>query len=136
ADMGTLLLGSNGSAASASVPPGVIFTLTVNQSSPSSQSGDFGSTGAVSGTIAFSPASGALIWTPTTTSLTLGVVTYQLVIDNSGNIGIVLPTPADGQNPNQTSLKANLTVTPEPSTVALMAAGMLALIPIIRRRKR
>ena len=114
---------------------GVTFTLTVNQTAPSNQSGNFGlNTGAVTGTIGFNPATGALVWMPTSTSLTLGVVTYQLVTDKTGNIGIVLPTP--DRNPDQTTLKANLTATPEPSTVVLLATGLFGLVPIIRNRRK
>ena len=141
-DMGSFFLACTGcsAATTASFPGGVTFTLTVNQTTPTVQSGNFGTTGPVTatGTIMFNPASGALTWTPNTTSLTLGDVTYQLVTDNTGKIGIVLPTANAGENPNQTSIKANLSVTttPEPSTVALMATGMFGLIPVIRRRRK
>jgi hypothetical protein len=136
-DMGSFsLLFTAGGGNPATIPGDVVFTLTVNQTNPSVQSGNFGTTGSVSGTIGWNPASGSLTWTPTTTNLTLGAATYLLVTDNTGKIGIVLPTPDNNQNPNATSIKANLTVTPEPSTVALMATGMFGLIPVIRRRRK
>jgi hypothetical protein len=134
-DMGQFSLAfAPGGGNPATIAGDVVFTLTVNQTSPSNQSGSFA--GSVSGTIGWNPATGSLTWAPTSTNLTLGVVTYALVTDNTGKIGIVLPTPNTDQNPNLTSIKADLTTTPEPSTVALMATGMFGLIPVIRRRRK
>ena len=133
-DMGQFSLGFAGSGNPATIPGDVVFTLTVNQTSPTSQSGSFA--GSVSGTIGWNPATGSLQWAPTSTTLTLGAITYALVTDNTGKIGIVLPTPNTDQNPNLTSIKADLTATPEPSTVALMATGMFGLIPVFRRRRK
>jgi hypothetical protein len=133
-DMGQFTLFFGGGTNPATIPGDVVFTLTVNQTVPSVGSGNF--VGSVSGTIGWNPASGSLVWSPTSTTLNIGAVTYQLVTDNTGKIGIVLPTPNAGENPNTTSIKANLTVTPEPSTVALMATGMFGLIPVIRRRRK
>jgi len=137
-DMGSFSLGFTvGSSGNpATIPGNVVFTLTVNQTSPSVDSGNFGTTGSVAGTIGWNPATGSLQWSPSNTSLTLGAATYVLVTDNTGKIGIVLPTPNTDQNPNITSIKADLTTTPEPSTVALMATGMFGLIPVIRRRRK
>jgi PEP-CTERM motif-containing protein len=112
-------------------PSGVIFTLTINQTSPSSGSGAF--VGSVSGTLAFNPSFSSLIWTPSPNTLGIGLANYALVVDNTGNFNIAPPT-ADA-NPNPTVVKAFVTVTPEPSTVALMATGMFGLIPVIRRRR-
>jgi hypothetical protein len=60
-------------------------------------------------------------------------VNYALVVDNTGNFNIEAP---GAQNPNETVVKAFVTTTPEPSTVALMATGMFGLIPVIRRRRK
>jgi len=113
-------------------PAGVVFTLTVNQTNPSSGSGNF--SGSVSGTLSYNPAFSSLIWMPTSNSLNIGAVNYQLVIDNTGNFNIEVPTP--DANPNPTVVKAFVTVTPEPSTVALMATGLLGLVPVMRRRRK
>jgi hypothetical protein len=59
---------------------------------------------------------------------------YQIVVDNTGNFNI--EAPLSTQNPNATVVKAFVTTTPEPSTVALMATGFLGLIPMLRRRRR
>ena len=117
-------------------PSGVTFTLTVNQTSPSGGSGSF--VGSVSGSVAFNPSFSSLVWLPSPSTLTLGtaglVGTYAIVVDNTGNFNIEPPTAT--QNPNPTVVKAFVTTTPEPGTVALMATGMFGLIPVIRRRKR
>lgn len=113
-------------------PSGVVFTLTINQTNPSAGAGNF--TGSVSGTLSYNPAFSSLVWMPTSSSLNIGAVNYQLVIDNTGNFNIEAPTP--DANPNPTVVKAFVTVTPEPSTVALMATGLLGLIPVMRRRRK
>jgi hypothetical protein len=120
-----------------SIPAGVTFTLTINQTSPSAGTGAFA--GTVSGSLAFNPSFSSLIWTPSPSSLTLGLAgltgTYAIVLDNTGNFNIEAPTT--GLNPNQTVVKALITTgtVPEPSTIALMATGMVGLIPVIRRRR-
>jgi hypothetical protein len=120
------------------IPAGVTFTLTINQTSPSAGTGAFA--GTVSGSLAFNPSFSSLIWTPSPSSLTLGLAgltgTYAIVLDNTGNFNIEAPTT--GSNPNQTVVKALITTpttVPEPSTVALTATGLLGLIPVIRRRR-
>jgi hypothetical protein len=133
-DMGQFTLGFGAGANPAAIPGNVVFTLTVNQTVPSVGSGTF--TGSVSGTIGWNPATGALAWAPTTQTLSIDGINYALKLDQDGTIGIVLPTPNAGENPNTTSLKGSITATPEPSTVALMATGMFGLIPVIRRRRK
>jgi len=107
--------------------------LTITQSAPTGGTGSF--TGTVSGQVAFNPDFSSLVWTPTTSSLVIGGVTYSLTIDNSGNIQIPGPT-LTSQNPNVTQVKGHVDVTPEPSTVALMATGIVGLVPLARRRRR
>jgi hypothetical protein len=119
-----------------SFPAGVVFTLTISQTSPSGGTGNF--LGTVSGTVAFNPSFSNLIWVPSPSTLTLGspglTGAYQIVVDNTGNFNI--EAPLSTQNPNATVVKAFVTTTPEPSTVALMATGFLGLIPMLRRRRR
>jgi hypothetical protein len=90
--------------------------------------------GTVSGQLAFNPSFSSLIWTPSPNNLGIGLANYQLVVDNTGNFNIEAPT--GDANPNQSVVKAFVTVTPEPSTVALMATGMFGLIPVVRRRRK
>ena len=122
---------STSSCAETAFPSGVTFTLTINQTDPSSGNGDFA--GTVSGSLAFNPSFSSLVWMPTSSTLNIGTASYQLVVDNTGNFNIEGP---GSTNPNPTVVKAFVTTTPEPSTVALMATGMFGLIPVIRRRRR
>lgn len=112
-------------------PSGVTFTLTINQTDPSSGTNTF--VGTVSGQLAFNPSFSSLIWTPTPNDFNIGLAEYKLVVDNTGNFNIEAPGSA---NPNASVVKAFVTVTPEPSTVALMATGMFGLIPVVRRRRK
>jgi hypothetical protein len=120
-----------------SLPAGVLFTLTINQTAPSAGSGSFA--GSVTGSLAFNPSFSNLIWTPLPTSLTLGTPgltgSYAIVLDNTGNFNIEAP---GAQNPNETVVKAfvnSTTTTPEPSSVAFVATGIFGLVPVIRRRR-
>jgi hypothetical protein len=67
-------------------------------------------------------------------------VTYALIEQDQGGgvlgINIAAPTPASGQNPNTTIVKAHITATPEPATLLLMGTGFLGLIPVVRRRRQ
>jgi hypothetical protein len=139
-DLGTFSLSCPGCDANtvATIDPGSIFTLTINQTSPSVGSPSF--SGSVVGTIGYNPTSGGLFWTPTTGSISAGGVTYSLIETDvgGGTLGINISTPTTSLNPNTTSVKGllNVTTTPEPSTVALMATGLVSLVPIVRRRRR
>jgi hypothetical protein len=113
---------------------GILFTLQINQTAPSSGNNTF--SGQVSGSLGYNPITSTLVWMPTTSTITIGAVTYALIIDNTGNI--VINAPTTDQTPNLTGVKAHITsttVTPEPSTVALMATGLFGLVPAVRRRR-
>ena len=129
-DFTTLSDGSNGPQSFA----GASFTLTINQTGPSVGSGGF--TGSITGTLAYNPSSSTLVWTPTTNTLTIGATTYVLVTDNTGNININAPTVEAGKNPNTTSVKANVSVAPEPATALVLAPGLAGLGLAARFRRR
>lgn len=126
----TTCTGCGGTLTSASFS-GITFTLQINQTAPTAGNGSY--TGNVTGSLGWNPITSSLVWMPTTSVVTIGAVTYTLVVDNSGNIKINAPT-AD-QTPNITAVKADISAVPEPSTVALMATGLFGLIPVIRRRR-
>jgi hypothetical protein len=84
--------------------------------------------------VGWNPITSSLVWMPGTSTITIGPVTYSLIVDNTGNI--VINAPTTDQTPNLTAVKASIVATPEPSTVALMATGLFGLIPVIRRRRR
>jgi hypothetical protein len=111
---------------------GVTFTLTIAQTAPSGGTGGFFD--GITGSLAYNPSSSSLVWSPISTQTAIGVVTYTLVTDNTGNINIQAPTTAEGNNPNPTSVKANVTATPEPATFLLLAPGLVALGMVRRRR--
>jgi hypothetical protein len=117
---------------------GVNFVLTINQTAPTVGSGPISD--GISGFLAYNPSGSTLIWTPTTTSVTIGQTTYVLVTDNSGNIRIQAPTTDVGGNPNPTSVKADASVgtsaVPEPATFLLLAPGLAGLGVAARLRSR
>lgn len=117
------------------LPAGTTFTLTINQTAPSGGSGSF-TQQTFTGSVAFNPDFSSLKWTPTQGSVTIGLTTYTLVTDNTGGINIAGPSSSSGQNPNTTVVKAFVNVTPEPSSIALMATGIVGLVPLARRRRR
>lgn len=114
------------------IPAGATFTLTITQTTPSGGSNTF--VGSVTGSFQFDPTQSSMKWTPNSSSLSIGVVTYALVVDQTGNINIVAPSP--NVNPNTTLVKANISAVPEPSSIALMATGIFGLVPLVRRRRR
>jgi hypothetical protein len=138
-DLGTFSLSCPGCAdgTTASMLSGSTFTLTINQTSPTPGTPSF--SGTLTGSIGFNPTTGGLFWTPNNGSVSSDGVTYSLIETDvgGGNLGVNISTPTPSLNPNTTSVKGFLTVTttPEPSTVALMATGLVALVPLVRRRR-
>ena len=134
-DLGSFSVTCSGCGATQITSPsfsGISFTLQVSQTAPTGGSGTY--TGSLTGFVGWNPITSSLVWMPAGSTITIGPVTYSLIVDNTGNI--VINAPTTDQTPNLTAVKAAIVATPEPSTVALMATGLFGLIPVIRRRRR
>ena len=121
----------------ANILAGSTFMLTISQSGPTS------GTGSVSGSLGWNSTSNTLSWTPNQSSITIGGVTYGLNETGAGCTAgnpecITITTSNDYGAQRFTSVTDDVasTTTPEPATVALMATGLVGLIPIARRRRR
>jgi hypothetical protein len=113
---------------------GISFTLLITQTAPSGGTGNF--SGPISGTLSYNPSSSTLFWSPTTLTTSIGLVNYALVTDQQFPNQIGISPPALGANPNNTTIRANITATPEPATFLLLAPGLAGLGLTVRLRRR
>lgn len=116
------------------VNPGVVmFTLAIQQTNPTTGTGT--TIGSVSGSVRTNPDFSSLIWTPVPSVVTIGSTTYSLIYHDSG------PAADDGINiainndDNRTSISAIVT-TPEPSSIGLLATGLIGTFGIVRRQRK
>lgn len=114
---------------------GSTFMLTITQSGPNP------GVGAFSGSLGWNPNSGLVSWMPNQSSVTIGGVTYGLTEDGVdcpvlGKACINISNSNAPYVPSFTDVKDDVTTTPEPATTALMATGLVGLIPFARRRRK
>ena len=132
--LGTFLL-TGPATGSVTAPAGIVFTLFINQTTPTGGTGSF--VGAISGTVSTSTVNGntsQLVWRPQQ-FVNIGPVNYEFIFDNT------LPAAGTGRNISinaTTTLEARITNTavPEPATVVLMGSGLAALGFFGARRKK
>jgi hypothetical protein len=116
------------------VPTGITLTINISQTSPTSGSGNL----SIDGTLVpgGSPAGGTstggltLNWTPSAGTLSIGSIKYTVA-----NFPYTLVPPSS--NGGDVTLQASIvdTTAPEPTTLALMGAGLVAIGFVARRRR-
>jgi hypothetical protein len=117
------------------VPSGaVLFTLAIQQTDPTVGTGT--TVGSFSGTVQTNPDFSSLIWTPAPSVITIGNTTYSLIFDNRGpaaNIGYAIGV---NNSANPTSIQAEVTATPEPASMTLLATGLIGIFGAARARRK
>ena len=123
ASLGTFQTSVTGNGAT--IAPGTTFTLNITQTDPGSGSGSLVST--LTGTISQNQSTGQVTFT--VAAVTINGVEYRI---RENPLTLVPPATNNGM----TTVQAQITAIPEPTTVLLLGTGLAGIAAGIRKRRK